>query len=105
MGLFEDINEARMLLDLPERATIEDIKSQYRKLIQKWHPDRCKADKDTCKEMSAKIIAAYRLISDYCNNYQFSFSKEEVSNYLPPEEWWYERFGRSPLWGSDQKTK
>jgi len=54
--------------------------------------------------MTVRIIAAYRLISNYCKNYEFSFSKEEVSNYLSAEEWWFERFGRSPLWGSDQKT-
>jgi len=105
MGLFEDITTARMLLDLPERATMEDIKSQYRELIQKWHPDRCKADKEICQEMAARIIAAYRLINTYCKNYEFSFSKEEVSNYLSAEEWWFERFGRSPLWGGEQKTK
>ena len=105
MGLFEEINAARMLLDLPERATMADIKAQYRELIKKWHPDRCKIDKETCKEMTAQIIAAYRLISDYCNNYEFSFSKEEVSNYLSAEEWWYERFGRSPLWDSNHKSK
>lgn len=105
MGLFEDINEARMLLDLPERATMEDIKSQYRALIQTWHPDRCKADKETCKEMTTRIIAAYRLINNYCKRYEFSFSKEEVSNYLSAEEWWFERFGRSPLWGTEKKPK
>lgn len=105
MGLFDDIKAARMLLDLPERATMADIKSQYRILIQKWHPDRCEDDKDTCKEMTARIIAAYRLISDYCKNYEFSFSKEEVSNYFSAEEWWLERFGRNPLWASDPKKE
>lgn len=105
MGLFEDINTARILLDLPERATMEDIKSQYRVLIRKWHPDRCKADKAKCEEMTTRVIAAYRLINNYCKNYEFSFSKEEVSNYLPAEEWWLERFGRGPLWGSEQKTE
>jgi hypothetical protein len=103
MGLFENINAARKLLDLPERASMADIKSQYRILVQKWHPDLRNADKDTCKEMTASIIAAYRLIIEYCKNYEFSFSKEEVSRYLPAEEWWFERFGRGPLWGSDQK--
>jgi len=105
MGLFEDINAARTLLELPKRATLSDIKSQYRILIGKWHPDRCLADKNTCEEMTAKIIAAYRLISDYCKNYEFSFSKEEVGNYLPAEEWWFERFGRGPFWSSDKKTE
>ncbi|MFO7553711.1 MAG: J domain-containing protein [Desulfobacterales bacterium] len=105
MGLFEDINAARMLLDLPERATMADIKSQYRAKIQQWHPDRCKAERDACKEMTVRIITAYRLISDYCKNYEFSFSKEEVGHYLSAEEWWFERFGRSPLWGSEQKKE
>ena len=105
MGLFEDINTARILLELPERATMECIKSQYRALIRKWHPDRCKVDEKTCREMTTRIIAAYRLINDYCKNYEFSFSKEEVSKYLSAEEWWFERFGRSPLWGEEQKPK
>jgi DnaJ-class molecular chaperone len=105
MGLFEDINAARMLLDLPERATMADITSQYRAKIQKWHPDRCKADKDACNKMTARIIAAYRLIGDYCKNYEFSFSKEEVGHYLPAEEWWFERFGRSPIWGGGQENE
>jgi DnaJ-class molecular chaperone len=105
MGLFEDINAARMLLDLPERATMADIKSQYRALIREWHPDRCKDDEKTCKEMTTRIIAAYKLINHYCKNYEFSFSKEEVNNYLSAEEWWFERFGRGPLWGAEQKTE
>jgi hypothetical protein len=105
MGLYDDINAARMLLDLPVRASMADIKSQYRVMIRKWHPDRCKSDMDTCKEMTARIIAAYRLIRDYCENYEFSFSKEEVSNYLPADEWWFERFGRGPFWGSEQKAE
>ena len=105
MGLFEDIDAARMLLDLPERATMADIKAQYRAKTQKWHPDRCTADRDTCNKMTARIIAAYRLIDNYCRNYEFSFSKEEVNNYLPAEEWWYERFGRGPFWSSDQETE
>ena len=105
MGLFEDINAARILLDLPERATMKDIKSQYRALIRKWHPDRCQADNVTCKEMTTRLIAAYKLIINYCKNYEFSFSKEEVSNYISAEEWWFERFGRGPLWGNEQKPK
>jgi hypothetical protein len=105
MGLFEDINAARMLLELPDRASMEEIKSQFRALIQKWHPDRCEADINKCKEMTARIIDAYRLINNYCNNYKFSFSKEEVSNYLSAEEWWLERFGHDPLWSGKNKPR
>jgi len=94
-----------MLLELPERATMEEIKSSYRDLIRKWHPDKCKEAKDTCAEMTSRIIAAYNIIYDYCKHYKFSFSKEEIRNYLSDEEWWYERFGYGPLWGDEKNTK
>ena len=103
MKKYQQINAARMLLELPERATMGEIKSNYRTLIRKWHPDRCKANREKCKEMTTKIIAAYRIISDYCNNYQFSFSEEEVRNYLSADEWWFERFGKNPFWGDEQE--
>ncbi len=105
MSLFKEINAARKLLELPERATMEEIKSSYRALIRRWHPDRCEDDQETCKQMTTRIIAAYRIINDYCKNYKFSFSKEEVKRYLSAEEWWLERFGNNPLWGREQKPK
>jgi len=39
MNKYQEITEARALLELPERATIEEIKSNYRRLMRKWHPD------------------------------------------------------------------
>ena len=104
MKKYEQINDARILLELPERATMEEIKFNYRILIRKWHPDKCQEEGEKCRKMTAKIIAAYRMLNDYCKNYKFSFSKEEVSNYLSAEEWWFERFGKSHLWGDEQKN-
>jgi len=92
-----------MVLGLPEQATMEEIRSAYRTLIRKWHPDSCTENREECKEMTTKIIRAYRTINDYCKNYRFSFSKGEVRNYLSAEEWWFERFGHTPLWSDDQK--
>ena len=100
MNKYQEITEARKLLELPERATMEEIKANYRKLIRKWHPDRCKKTKKKCTEMTAKIVAAYRIIIAYCNHYKFSFSKEELKNHLSEEEWWLERFGNDPVWGN-----
>jgi len=102
MNLFQEISTARKLLDLPENATMEEIKSNYRSLIQRWHPDRCQEDKVACKEMTTRIIAAFRIINEYCKNYKFSFSKEEVGKYISAEEWWFDRFGRNPLWDSEK---
>ena len=104
MKKYEQIHAARIILELPEQATMEEIKSSYRILIQKWHPDKCQANREKCKEMTTKIIAAYRIINEYCKHYKFSFSKEEVNKYLSAEEWWFERFGKNPLWGEDQKN-
>jgi DnaJ-class molecular chaperone len=84
--MFQEINAARKLLELPEHATMEEIKANYRAIVQKWHPDRCEGDKERCKEMTVRIIAAYRLINDYCRSYKFSFSKEEVSRYVSVED-------------------
>ena len=105
MKKYQQINTARIMLELPEPATMEEIKSNYRALIRKWHPDRCQADREKCEEMTTNIIDAYRIINNYCKNYKFSFSKKEVSKYLPAEEWWLERFGNDPLWGNEQKKK
>jgi DnaJ-class molecular chaperone len=96
---YKEISEARNLLELPERATMEEIKISYRNLIRKWHPDRRKEAKAKCTKMTARIIAAYGLIMDYCNHYKFSFSKEEVGYHLSEEEWWMERFGDDTHWG------
>jgi DnaJ-class molecular chaperone len=103
--MFQEISAARKLLELPENATMEEVKSNFRSLIRRWHPDRCKEDKVACQEMTTRIIAAYRIINQYCKNYKFSFSQEEVSKYISAEEWWFERFGRNPLWGSDPPSK
>jgi len=98
MKKYQKIKQARIMLELPERATMEEIKFSYRTLIRKWHPDKCDSSREKCKEMTVKIISAYRIINEYCKKYKFSFAKEEVNNYLSAEEWWFERFGKTPLW-------
>ncbi len=100
MNMFDKITEARKLLELPERATMKDIKSNYRSLLAKWHPDRCSEKKELCHEMTKKLNAAYKTIIAYCSQYQYSFSKEEMKNYLPQDELWLKQFGQDPLWGN-----
>ena len=102
MNTYQQILAAREILELPEQATMAEIKGNYRKLIRQWHPDRCHHDQERCKEMSAKIIVAYRTIVKFCDQYRFSFSQDEVRKYLSDKEWWSDRFGSDPLWG---KTK
>jgi DnaJ-class molecular chaperone len=102
---YQIINEARSMLDLPETATIESIKSNYRRLLERWHPDKCEGDKEECTRMTCKIIEAYKTIMAYCANYEYSFNEEAIKRQLSPEEWWFERFGNDPLWGNTTKQK
>jgi DnaJ-class molecular chaperone len=98
MKKYEEITRARWLLELPERATMEEIQSQYRKLLRKWHPDRARRPQEECTDMTIRIVEAYRMIIDYCSNYKFSFSENEVREHLSDEEWWFDRFATDPLW-------
>lgn len=100
----QKITEARRLLGLPEAAAMATIKSSYRALLSKWHPDKCRSeDREKCVEMTRRIIAANKILMDYCQRYQYSFSEEAIRNHLPPEDWWFDRFGEDPLWGSGKK--
>jgi DnaJ-class molecular chaperone len=105
MNKYQRITEARKLLELPERATMEEIKSQYRSLLAQWYPDKCRENEEQCNEMTRKIIAAYKTIIAYCSQYTYSFSKEDIRNYLSEDEWWFERFGDDPVWGDQRKPK
>jgi hypothetical protein len=96
---YKSIDEARRTLHLPESASMSQIKKNYKQLIKKWHPDLCGENKTACEKMTKKINQAYRYIIAYCDQYQFSFSREEVEKYISPEEWWIKRFGNDPLWG------
>ena len=99
MKKFEIIDNSRKLLGLQESATMEEIKNSYRTLLHQWHPDKCKETQEKCKEMTDNIIKAYHVIVDYCENYKFSFSKEEVKKYLNSIDLWFDQFGNDPHWG------
>ena len=100
---YEEIEKAVSILDLPEKATIKQIKGKYRKLMTKWHPDKCGEDSEKCKEMSQKIIEAYKIIMNYCNNFEYSFRKEDIKKEVEYEELWSEQFGNDPIWGCPKK--
>ena len=102
---YQELTEAREVLGVPEKVTLKTIKSQYRKLLKKWHPDTCPDEKERCHDMTQKLVAAYTEIMAYCEQYKISFARQEVQEYLPTEEWWYERFGNDPLWGNPYASR
>ena len=105
MSTFEEITAARRVLDLPETATMAAIKSRYRKMLARWHPDSCRQNTDDCEARTREIISAYRTIMAYCNGYQYSFSEDSVRRHLSPEERWLAQFGDDPVWGSGGKPE
>ena len=84
---------------LPEQATLEEVKASFRNAILEWHPDRGHHSVEQCTEMTAKVVAAYRTLMDYCSRYHYSFSAEAVKQNISDEDWWFERFGEDPVWG------
>lgn len=86
-GNFVALDKARKILQLPETATWQQIKSVYRKLIRIHHPDQNPNSPEAvnrCKE----VLAAYEVVSTYCQSFQdfgerskqgeFSFVQKEV---------------------------
>jgi len=99
MNTLERIHRARTVLELPEHATLREIKNSHKRLLKKWHPDRCRKSLEECHEKTAEINESYEVILSFIEQYKFSFSEEEVRKYLTDDEWWLDRFGKDPLWG------
>ena len=97
-----DIYKAAQILNLGEKASQNEIKNKYKKLIKKWHPDKCDGEPEKCKEKTEQIIEAYEIIKKYCDYYLYSFEKDEIINNLPVEkrieERWENQFKEDPLW-------
>lgn len=94
-----DIERARIILELGEKATLKEIKSSFRSLSKQWHPDKCgKKDKKECHQKMKEINWANKVIMKYVEDYNYSFAEEKVSE-DNPEARWKKQFGKDPLWG------
>lgn len=86
-GNFALVDKARKTMQLPEKASSEQIKASYRKLILTHHPDR-NPESPRAEERCKEVVAAYEIVSAYCQSFQnfgerrkqseYSFVKEEV---------------------------
>ncbi|RKX93039.1 MAG: J domain-containing protein [Spirochaetes bacterium] len=91
----KEIAEAAKILGLPERATLQVIKDRYRELVKKWHPDSGSKNEKECREMIRKINKAYKIITDFINNYKYPLSGDAI---LDEEAYIQRRFGNDPIW-------
>jgi DnaJ-class molecular chaperone len=95
---FDDIDEARRLLGLGEVATLKEIKSAYRKLSHRHHPDKHGGDTNENDFTMKKLNQAYKILLDYCTNFKYSFREEDVRRTYPYEEYmrkWHDKWFHS----------
>lgn len=97
---FEIISEAREILELPESATLAQIKKNYTQLIKKWHPDKNISSQRLAESKTKEIIQAYEIIMQYCDHYEFLFTRHEIEKYLSDRERWFKQFGCDPIWAN-----
>ena len=93
MADFEALDEARRLLGLGEEASMRQIKSAYRWSAKQHHPDTGTSSGDI--EVMKKLNQAYKLLTEYCRDYRYSFREEDVARTYPEDEYirtWRERW-------------
>jgi DnaJ-class molecular chaperone len=70
------------ILGILRNASIDEIKTSYRKLAKKWHPDKCsEEDKLNAEEMFKEISEAYVVLSDNKKKCEYDGSKLNQFNF------------------------
>ncbi len=94
---WDDIEEAREVLGLDERATLSEIKKAFRRMARKNHPD---LNRDASgHQRMRQLNHAYQILLDYCSSFRFPLQKGPDAEIIDDEKWWFDRFGSDPLWG------
>jgi len=85
---FSEIDKARRLLGLGEMATLKEIKSAYRRLAHRHHPDKHSSTAaEETEETMKRLNEAYKLLMDYCSNYRYGFREEDVARTYPYDDY------------------
>ena len=87
MANFKEIDEARRVLCLGEAVTLKEIKSTYRRMAHRYHPDKRSNDEDAETDTIKRLNWAYKLLTDYCSDYKYSFREEDVVRTYPHDEY------------------
>ncbi len=64
------------ILGVPENASQEDIKSAFRKLAFKYHPDTSPGDKKQAEEKFKEVNEAYGVLGDEGKRQQYDFARK-----------------------------
>ena len=88
MANFKEIDEARRVLGLGETATLKEIKSAYRRMASRYHPDKHSGDAHAeSEEMMKRLNWAYKLLTEFCRDYKYTFREEDVARTYPHDEY------------------
>lgn len=64
---YEQIEKAVKTLGLPEKATLKQVKERYKKLISRWHPDKCKEDPKNARRCHRQLLSTLFIINPFLN--------------------------------------
>ncbi len=77
---FEELQNVLVLFGFAQHATQRQIRKRYHQLVKECHPDRSE-DNERIRELNA----AYELIGEYLENYQYDFGLEAYLQQYPEE--------------------
>ena len=100
---WQAIDEARQLLNLGERATTGEMKRAYRQMCKRHHPDVVGKESADDAAIMRELTRGYDLLMRYCDQFRIPLVPDDGDN-MDPEDWWMDRFGHDPLWGSKKGT-
>ncbi len=83
---FAAVDAARRTLGLDAYASLEEIRTAYKKLAAEWHPDRFASAPDAeriqAETRFQEISAAHDLLTEYVSRYLYSFKEDDVKRSL-----------------------
>ncbi|MDD5401043.1 MAG: DnaJ domain-containing protein [Sulfurimonas sp.] len=87
---YEKFEKALEILNIASRLTQAGLKEKYLKLSKIYHPDMPNGDAQKFKE----INEAYKLVSEYMQNFRFKLDKDEFYEQRPflkeSKDWFYD---------------
>jgi len=81
---YSQIDEAKRLLGLKDKVSLEEIKESYHRLAQKKHPDK-HPNNTQLQEEFEKITCAYKLLTGCCQGEDIDFGNNKQGDFIMVE--------------------